>query len=204
MGENRKSGRHGELVGRRVLLRPLQVEDYEAWSEVRTRCRDWLIKWEPRPANSSYPVEDRASFASRCSIRERERQFGTAYGFGIYVGSRFAGEINLSSIQRGAFQNGYLGYWIDEELAGHGYVPESCVAVFAYAFDQLGLHRIQIAIVPRNAASRGVVRKLNLRSEGIAVRYLEIDGQWEDHMRFAITSEEWAEKRSDYMKEWID
>jgi ribosomal-protein-alanine N-acetyltransferase len=193
----------GELRGRRVTLRPLRVEDYAAWREVRTRCRDWLLKWEPRPAGAPYPSEDRATFVARCAMRERDRQLGTGYGFGLFVGDRFAGEVNLSSVQRGAFQNGYVGYWIDEALAGQGYVPEACVAVFRFGFETLGLHRLQVAIVPRNLASRRVARKLWLRGEGVALRYLEIDGHWEDHVRYAITAEEWAERRARYLESWL-
>jgi ribosomal-protein-alanine N-acetyltransferase len=181
----------------------LRAEDYPAWREVRTRCHEWLVHWEPRPAGMPRPSEDRQSFVARCSTRERDRQLGAGYGFGIFIADRFAGEINLSSIQRGAFQNGYVGYWIDEAAAGRGYVPESCVVLFAFAFEQLGLHRLQIAIVPRNTASRSVVRKLGIRGEGIACRYLEIDGRWEDHVRYAITLEEWLERRERFREEWL-
>lgn len=191
------------LTGRRVVLRPLRAEDFVAWREIRVRCRDWLRKWEPRPAGAPYLSEDRASFVARCAMREREWQFGTGYGFGIFVGGRLAGEVNLSAVQRGAFQNGYVGYWIDEALAGHAYVPEACVVLFGFAFEQLGLHRLQVAIVPRNAASRRVARKLYLRGEGVACRYLEIDGRWEDHVRYAITAEEWAERREMYARSWL-
>lgn len=194
----------GDLHGRRVLLRPLSAEDYPAWREVRVRCRDWLLKWEPRPAGAPYASEDRASYVARCAMRERDRQLGTGYGFGLFVDGRFAGEVNLSSVQRGAFQNGYVGYWIDEELAGNGYVPEGCVVLFRFAFEVLGLHRLQVAIVPRNQPSRAVARKLALRGEGVALRYLEIDGRWEDHVRYALTIEEWVERRRDYLARWID
>jgi ribosomal-protein-alanine N-acetyltransferase len=194
----------GELVGRRVVLRALSSEDFPAWKEVRTRCRDWLVRWEPRPAGAPYPAEDRASFLARCALRGREAQLGTGYGYGIFVEGRFAGEVNLSSVQRGAFQSGYVGYWIDEALAGNGYVPEACVVLFRFAFERLKLHRIQVAIVPRNAASRRVARKLGLRGEGIALGYLEIDGRWEDHVRYALTAEEWFERRERYQREWLE
>ncbi|MHB8456623.1 MAG: GNAT family N-acetyltransferase [Acidimicrobiales bacterium] len=192
-----------ELVGRRVSLRPLHEHDFDAWHEVRTRCRDWLLPWEPRLNGAPYPPEDRSSFATRCSMRERERQLGTAFGFGIFSGSRLIGEINLSSIQRGPFQNAYLGYWVDQLQAGRSYAPEACVVLFRYAFEELRLHRIQISIIPRNRPSRRVAQKLWLRGEGIALRYLEIDGRWEDHVRYAITSEEWSERRDRYIRQWL-
>ena len=193
-----------ELTGRRVLLRPLSAADFEQWREVRTRCRDWLTKWEPRPL-PGHPdsSEDRRAFAAQCGARERERQLGTGYGFGIFVEGRFAGAINLSSIQRGPFQNAYVGYWIDEALAGNSYMPEAVVVILRFAFEELSLHRVQIAIIPRNAPSRRVVGKLDLREEGVAQRYLEINGAWEDHVRYAITSEEWADRRDELLKAWV-
>lgn len=194
-----------ELRGRRILLRPLAATDFEAWREVRTRARDWLVKWEPRPLpGQPDPTEDRRVFAARCGARERERQLGTGYGFGIFIkGQRFAGEINLSSVQRGPFQNAYVGYWIDEAVAGHGYTPEAVIVVCRFAFDDLGLHRLQASIIPRNTASHRVAEKVGLRNEGTAERYLEIDGVWEDHVRYAITSEEWSARRDDYLR-WLE
>ena len=192
------------LPGRRVVLRPLTPSDWDAWREVRKRCRDWLVKWEPRAAvGHPDPIEDRRAYVARCSARERERELGSGFGFGIFVGGRFCGEINLNSIQRGPFQNAYIGYWMDEAMAGQGYTPEAVAVLLQFAFEDLGLHRVQISIIPRNAASRRVVEKLALRDEGVAVRYLEINGTWEDHIRFAITAEEWVERREELRGAWI-
>lgn len=193
-----------ELAGRRVALRPLVSSDFEAWREVRTRSREWLVRWEPKPiAGQPDAADDRRVFAARCGARDRERQLGTGYGFGIFVAGGFAGEINISSIQRGPFQNAYVGYWIDQAMAGHGYIPEAAVMVLRFAFEELALHRIQIAIIPRNTASRRVAEKLELREEGVATRYLEINGVWEDHVRYAITAEEWWQRREAYIKTWL-
>jgi ribosomal-protein-alanine N-acetyltransferase len=74
--------------------------------------------------------------------------------------------------------------------------------VLRFAFDELDLHRLQVSIIPRNHASRRVVEKLGLRDEGVAVQYLQIDGRWEDHIRYAITAAEWAERRDDYLARW--
>jgi ribosomal-protein-alanine N-acetyltransferase len=192
-----------ELSGWRVRLRTLTEDDYAEWYEVRARCRDWLVPWEPRPDGSPTTPEDKASFVARCAARERERQMGTGYGFGIFVEGRLAGEITLSSIQRGPFQNGFVGYWVDRSVAGQGLAPEATVAVLRFAFEDLTLHRIEVAIVPRNRPSRRVVEKLELREEGVALRYLEIDGRWEDHVRYAVTSEEWTVRRADLIQTWI-
>jgi len=193
------------LFGRRIVMRPLVAGDFAAWREVRRRNVDWLTKWEPaRVPGQPDVVEDKDAFNVRCSARHRERQLGTGYGFGVFVEGEFAGEINLSSVQRGPFQSAYVGYWIDQQHAGHGYTAEGLVVLARYCFDELALHRLQIAIIPRNTASRRVVDKLHLREEGVARRYLEINGNWEDHVRYAITTEDWEERREELMKEWVD
>ena len=192
-----------ELPGWRVRLATLVEGDYEAWHAVRTRCRAWLVPWEPRSKGAPQAAEDVASFVARCGMRERERQLGSGFGFGIFSDGRFCGEITLSSIQRGPFQNGSIGYWIDEEMAGAGLIPEAVVVVLQFAFETLRLHRIEVAIIPRNVASRRVVEKLGLRNEGVALGYLEINGEWEDHVRYAMTTEEWTVRGPELRATWL-
>ena len=137
------------------------------------------------------PTRERDAFAVRCGARERERQLGAGYGFGIFVDNTFAGEINLNSVQRGSFQNAYVGYWIDQAQAGNSYMPESVVVL-----RPVRLRRPRACTGSRSPSSpatnsRRVMEKLRFREEGVALRYLEINGVWEDHVRYAITTEEW-------------
>ena len=192
------------LYGKRVMLRSLQVSDFSEWNKVRQDNINWLTKWEPtRPPGMPDVINDRNAFGARCNARDRERHLRSGYGFGIFVKGKFCGEINLSSIQRGPFQSCYVGYWIDEGHAGNGYTPEALAVVLKYAFEDLDLHRVQVAIIPRNSSSRRVVEKLSLREEGIAERYLEINGKWEDHIRYAFTSEEWDHRKEEITERWI-
>lgn len=192
------------LVGPGVELRPLSAADFDQWQEVRRRCADWLTRWEPLVTTGQPDtVEDRNAFGSRCSVRLREIQLGTGFGFGIFVDGYLRGEVNLNTIQRGARQNAYVGYWVDRAVAGKGHMPEAVALVLQFGFEQLRLHRIQIAIVPRNTASRRVVEKLGLREEGLALRYLQINGVWEDHVRYAITVEEWVECGDSIVDAWL-
>lgn len=193
-----------ELQSKRLVLRALRPSDFLGWQEVRRRGADWLLVWEPmRPPGSPDTAESRRAFEARCEARDRERATGASFGFGIFFEDRFIGECNVNSVQRGAMQSGYVGYWIDELYAGRGYMPEAVVAVLQFGFEQAGLHRLQISIIPRNQASRRVADKLGLRDEGIAQRYLEINGTWEDHVRYAITVEEWQERRVELQKRWL-
>jgi [ribosomal protein S5]-alanine N-acetyltransferase len=193
-----------ELLGRRISLRPLRNTDYDGWRQVRINSHDWLTKWEPMHlVGAPDPTWDRHAFESRNGARNREWQLGAGYGFGLFVDGVFAGEVNMSNVLRGPFQSASIGYWIDQRMAGKGYVPEAVVLLLQFSFEELGLHRIQIPIVPRNAASRRVVDKIGLRDEGTALRYLEINGVWEDHVRYAMTVEEWRERGPGLVQEWL-
>ena len=57
-------------------------------------------------------------------------------------------------------------------------------------YKRQGLHRIEVAIRPENAASLRVVEKLGFTEIGYAPAYLHIDGDWRDHRLFAVTSED--------------
>jgi ribosomal-protein-alanine N-acetyltransferase len=192
------------LYGKRVVLRPLVAQDFAAWSEVRQRNGEWLTQWEPlRPIHHPDPASNRDIFAARCAARDRERHAGTSYAFGFFVDGSLAGEINLNNVMRGALQTGTIGYWIDRSRAGNAYVAESVVVLMKFAFEELHLHRLEICIIPRNHNSLRVMEKLNMRNEGIAQRFLEINGVWEDHARFGITIEEWDERRSEFSTNWL-
>ncbi len=191
-------------VGRRVMLRPLMARDFNAWRDVRRRNTEWLKQWEPRIPVGAYDiVEDPQGFTARCEVQSQERSDGRAYGFGIFIDGHLRGEMNLTAIQRGPFQSCYLGYWIDQDVAGNGYTPEALVVAMRFGFETLRLHRMQVAIVPRNAASLRVVEKLGLRHEGTAQRYVQINGIWEDHHRFAITVEEWLQRADELLRKWV-
>lgn len=192
------------LYGKRIMLRPLAPQDFPAWRDVRVRNEAWLVPWEPqRPNGMPDPTRDRAAFEARCTARDRERTSDHAYPFGMFVDQQFAGEVNLNNVTRGALQGATIGYWIDRDRAGRGYIAEGVVVVLKFAFEQLQLHRAEICIVPRNTNSRRVVEKLEIRCEGVAERYLEIAGTWEDHLRFAITAEEWDVRGPDMTTAWI-
>ena len=122
---------------------------------------------------------------------------------GLFVNNVFAGEVNLNSVVRGAMQSGTIGYWIDEAKAGNSYMSEAVLVLAKFAFDELRLHRVEVCIIPRNSASHRVVEKLALRHEGIAERFLEINGIWEDHVRYGFTIEEWQARREELSTTWL-
>jgi RimJ/RimL family protein N-acetyltransferase len=104
--------------------------------------------------------------------------------------AEIAGVYNLSEIVRGSFQNAYLGYYALVPHARTGAMRAAMPLVFTHAFGELGLHRLQANVQPDNLRSRQLLDATGWREEGFAQRYLRIDGDWRDHVMYAITAEE--------------
>ena len=100
------------------------------------------------------------------------------------------GTVNLNEIVRGAFQSCYMGYWIGAPYARQGYMTEAVALAVQFAFEDLGLHRVEANIIPENTPSIALVRRLGFRKEGLSLRYLRIAGTWRDHERWALTVED--------------
>ncbi len=122
---------------------------------------------------------------------DTDRAGDAMYAFGIWEGAAatLVGRIALSNIVRGAWQNATLGYFVGEAWGGRGYATEAVRQTVAFAFDRAGLHRVQAAVMPRNIRSIRVVEKNGFALEGLAKRYLQIDGKWEDHLIYSVTSD---------------
>ena len=105
-----------------------------------------------------------------------------------------AGVINLNEIVRGSFQSAYLGYYAFAPFSGQGFMSEALSLVLDRAFGELGLHRLEANVQPRNQPSSRLVSRLGFRLEGFSPRYLKIAGRWRDHERWAILAEEWSRR----------
>lgn len=177
-----------------VEVRPLRARDAAAWCEVRVRNNSWLRMWEGRtPTQRLTSWEARHTpqvFASMLRTSRREARAGRMLPFGITVGGDLAGQVTVNSIVRGAFQAGYVGYWVDERVARRGVMTTALALVADHCFGPVDLHRIEAAIRPLNTPSLRVVQKLGFREEGLHRRYLFIDEDWRDHVSYALLKED--------------
>jgi [ribosomal protein S5]-alanine N-acetyltransferase len=183
------------VVAERIVLRPPRTTDVPELRRAMRANYEHLRPWSVAPV----PGEDPSSLASvsRTILRNR-REWKRGQSFVLMVtprddDDRIIGRIALGGVLLGAFQNAYLGYWIDAEHQGLGLMTEAVRATTMFAFEAAQLHRVQAAVMPRNAASQRVLEKAGYRREGMAQRYLCIAGSWEDHVVFAMTAEEWTE-----------
>jgi len=176
-------------------LAPMRAKHQAAWERVRRENVSWLRPWEAtlpagaQPGPGNYPALVR--------LLTRQAKDGRLLPWLIFLlpdsprqQPQLAGQLTVSGIVGGSAAWGQIGYWVDQRVAGRGIVPTAVALATDYCFDVLRLHRIEIAIRPENLKSLRVVEKLQFRPEGIRPRYLHIDGDWRDHLVFALNSEE--------------
>jgi len=103
---------------------------------------------------------------------------------------KIIGEIGISNIAKGVFQNCNIGYKLDQSEVGEGYMMESIKEITKFIFEDLELHRIEANIIPKNKKSIVLVERLGFRREGLSKKLLKIKGIWEDHFRYALIKED--------------
>ncbi|MFL5265461.1 MAG: GNAT family N-acetyltransferase [Stellaceae bacterium] len=172
------------LNGQRVFLRPAERGDYEAWASLRAGSRQFLAPWEP-----TWPPDalSRASFRARVARYAEDWRTDQAYNFLIFAQDEtLIGGVGLSNLRRGVSETASLGYWVGEAFARQRYMTAALPLVLDFAFDRLGLHRVEAACLPTNIPSRALLARAGFHQEGYARGYLCIEGKWQDHLLFAI------------------
>ncbi len=174
-----------------VVIRGIRMRDARALERELVDNRSWLQRWEAT-LPGRVPT---GRFDTRSSIRsllDAERD-GSGIPFAIEVDGELVGQLNVSGITQGALSSATLGYWVAQRVAGRGVTPTAVALATDHCLFGLGLHRMEICVRPENLASLRVVEKLGFRFEGLRVRYIHIDGDWRDHLCFALVREELAE-----------
>lgn len=171
--------------GAGLCLRPPLLSDYPAWAALRAASRAHLVPFEPQWA---YDELSRASF--RLRLRRYQGDLKDDLGYALFIFREADGELlggaTLSNVRRGVTQAAALGYWIGAPHARRGHMRAALSVLVPYAFDSLRLHRIEAACMPHNQASMRVLEGAGFCREGLARRYLKINGTWQDHVLYAL------------------
>ncbi|MGK2873151.1 MAG: GNAT family N-acetyltransferase [Alphaproteobacteria bacterium] len=187
-------GEQMRLEGRRVFLRPPVLGDHAEWAAVRENSRAYLTPWEP-----IWPADDLSRPAYRRRLKRYAQEMREETGYALFIfrleDSALMGGLTLSNIRRGVTQSCSLGYWMGQAFSGQGYMREAARCVVPFVFQQLGLHRLEAACVPNNEPSKAVLHHAGFQEEGLARRYLRINGIWQDHLLFALLDSDLAARK---------
>ena len=182
-------GQQPVIRGQEVYLRYPRMSDYKAWAKLRGDSRDFLTPWEPSWSRDELT---KGAFRRRIKRYQKETRLDSAYVFFVLRESDDAlvGGCTLSNVRRGVTQCCTLGYWVGAKFARQGYMTRAVKALVPFVFRTLGLHRIEAACLIGNEASRKLLLRAGFQQEGLARRYLLINGEWADHLLFALLKDE--------------
>jgi ribosomal-protein-alanine N-acetyltransferase len=172
-----------------IYLRPPHMGDYAAWAELRAKSRDHLVPWEPQ-----WTRDELSRDAFRRRIRHYQRELRDDMGYALFLfqeaDDTLLGGLTLSNVRRGVTQAAAVGYWVGKPYAGRGYMTRALAGAVRFAFDELKLHRVEAACMPNNLASIRVLERNGFQREGLARRYLKINGVWQDHLLYATLADD--------------
>lgn len=173
------------LKGKRVELKVLTPEDTEDVLSYYKRNKKHLEPFEPDREENYYTKKVQSEY-----LIEGYKQFlnNQSVSFGMYLNKEMIGKIRISNIVLGVFKNAFIGYSLDEKYQGCGYMKEAVEMVIDYAFNDLGLHRIEASTLVENIKSERVLLACRFKEIGISEDYLFINGKWRDHKIFYIVN----------------
>ncbi len=171
-----------ELKGPRITIRNFTPNDAEELLNYYIRNEEHLRDFEPSRDKSFYTYETQKKI-----LMESYKQLMTGSGcdLGIYLKGKLIGKIKLSNIVYGVFKSGILGYSIDKEFEGNGYMKEAVSLVLNYSKDYLDLHRIEASVLLENNKSKSVLLGCGFEEVGINKKYLYLNGKWRDHITYS-------------------
>jgi ribosomal-protein-alanine N-acetyltransferase len=177
------------LRGAGLLLRQPSLSDYPAWAALRAASRVHLVPVEPQ---WSFDELSRTAFRHRVRRYQRDSREDLGYAFFIFreTDGELLGGLTLSNIRRGVTQAAALGYWIGAPHVRNGHMRRALGMALGFAFETLRLHRVEAACLPHNIASIRTLEGAGFSREGLARRYLKINGAWQDHILFALLDED--------------
>lgn len=178
-----------KLNGKDIYVKLVEESDVDSLLALEVKNKDFFQLFTGLREESFYTYQEQVNRIKN-AIKLREEDKG--YLFLIYLKKSGAviGEVNLFEAVRGNLQSCWIGYFLDKDQNGKGYMTEAVKLVVTYALQELDFHRIEAGVMPHNIGSIKVLLKAGFHKEGIAKKNVKINGRWEDHQTLAIINEE--------------
>lgn len=184
----------GELLGERILIRPLRPGDgaaiFEAVEESRAEIGPWL-PW----VDKTRSVEDQEQAARRGAARWLLRE-DLMVGIWDRKTGRYLGGSGLHRMDW-AVPSFEIGYWLRTSAWGQGYVTEAVRVLCDFAFETLGANRIEILCDAKNTRSAAVPKRLGFVQEALLRNECRDGaGDLRDTLIFALTPDDYTQAKA--------
>jgi ribosomal-protein-alanine N-acetyltransferase len=176
----------------RLILKILDNTYAELVLDYYLRNKEFLEVWEPIKTDDFYSINRQKE---QLSNELEHINNGNTFKLWIFKKEndhKIIGSIAFTNIVRGCFLSCFLGYKLDKDEINQGYITEAIQKGIEIMFQELGMHRIEVNIMPKNKPSLRAVEKLGFYNEGMAYKYLKINGTWEDHIHMVLLNDKMA------------
>jgi [ribosomal protein S5]-alanine N-acetyltransferase len=164
-----------------VSTRLVAPEDVPALVGLLRANREFLAPWEPARTDDYFTNAYHDAAVRRVLA---QYQTGDAVPHVIVGDGAVLGRITLTNVVYGSFQSANLGYWVASTANGRGVATAAVAALLRVAFVECGLHRVEAATLLHNIGSQRVLERNGFTRIGIAPRYLQIAGKYQDHILY--------------------
>ena len=182
-----------QITGENIVVKLAEESDAQSLLALEVKNRDFFQQFTERRDEAFFTYEGQLSRIQNALKMQKEDR---GYLFFIFLRStgQLIGEVILSEVVRYNLQSCWIGYFLDKDFNGKGYMTEAVKLVVSYAFTELDLHRIEAGVMPHNTGSMKVLLKAGFTKEGIARKNVKINGRWEDHQTLAMIRDDWTGK----------
>jgi len=176
-----------------VFLRPAMLDDYSQWLDVRSKNQLFLRPFEPQWPKDCLTKD---FFYRRVENLKTQWNSDKTYNFLVFEkhAKNLVGGINVNNVCRGAAQYGSLGYWLSQDCQGKGYMTMAGKAALEFSFFEIGLHRMNAATLLHNQKSKNLLHRLGFVEEGMAKKFVQINGLRQDHLLFGLNADDFLAK----------
>lgn len=176
------------LGGKQVILRELQASDAPSLFSLLTT--EEVVRFISPPPNT---VE---GFEKFIAWTHRQRTAGLYACFAVTLAGydTAIGIFQIRETEPG-FGTAEWGFAIGSPFWGTGVFAEGADLVVQFAFETLGVHRLEARSVVRNGRGNGALRKVGALQEGVLRKSLLRDGDYLDQVLYAIVEDDWRASR---------
>ena len=173
----------------RLFLKVLDERQGREVCEFYNRNREHFEPFEPERTPGFYTVEFHKQTLAAERRQYEQKRYLRFYLYEKTQPEQIIGSICYDNIRFGSFQSCTVGYKLDKEFQGKGYMQEALTySLKEIIFGKYGLHRVEALVVPENTASVHVLERLGFEREGISHDFARLEGVWRDHVRYALVN----------------
>lgn len=173
----------------RLILEILTPSSCNEVLEFQSRNKELFERYEPtRPEN--FYTENYQHSVLKCELKLAMKLSTIRF----YImkrdnPTRIIGTVCLHDVIHMPYCCCEIGYKFDQEFHHHGYAREAVAKAIEIAFTDLNLHRVFARVMPENAPSISLLESLGFQQEGVERGCTQIQGVWQDHIRYGLLAE---------------